>query len=45
MKVLTQKDLNCICCEEMKRENRIKFFINGTKILHLEIVMLSNSYS
>ena len=43
MKVCTQLDLNCICCEEMNREKRIKFSSMVIKILHLEILILSNN--
>ena len=42
MKVCPQCDLNCMCNQEMNRENRIKFSKMVTKILHLEILMLSN---
>ena len=42
MKVCPQCDLNCMCCQEIDTENRIKFSEMVTKILHLEILMLSN---
>ena len=40
MKVCTQLDLNCICCEEMNRENRIKFLYQDIAFGKFDAILL-----